>query len=171
MGRSEIESWIASTSDVSGDIDDSLSSGRGWRRENILTDWSGSMLAAQTSLFTSSTKARIQFLREELLVLAKHGGAFILSPEKFREPLIQNRHLDLSLSQIMDVFKLLTSTYPRYVDAQSREAVESVGMALVRRDELRGTSQGEQDESKFGVVEQVLGWMAQEVGRIQKRPR
>ena len=88
-----------------------------------------------------------------------------------RVSLIQNQHLDLSLSQIMDVFKLLTSTYPRYVDAESREAVEAVGMALVRRDELRGTPQGEQDESKFGVVEQVLGWMAQEVGRIQKRPR
>ena len=41
------------------------------------------MLAAQTSLFTSSTKARIQFLREELLVLAKHGGVFIPSREKF----------------------------------------------------------------------------------------
>ena len=83
----------------------------------------------------------------------------------------ENRHLDLSLSQIMDVFKLLTSTYPRYVDADSREAVEIVGMVLVRRDELRGTPQGETNESKFGVVEQVLGWMAQEVGRIQKRPR
>ena len=71
----------------------------------------------------------------------------------------------------MDVFKLLTSTYPRYVDSESREAVETVGMALVKRDELRGTPRGEPNESKFGVVEQVLGWMAQEVGRIQKRPR
>ncbi|KAI0366693.1 ARM repeat-containing protein [Pilatotrama ljubarskyi] len=107
------------------------------------------MLAAQTRLFTSSTKERIRFLREELLVLANHG--------------------DLSLSQVMDIFKLLTSTYPRYVDSESREAVEEVGITLVRRDELRGTPQGEPDESKFGVTEQVLGWMSQEVGRIAKR--
>lgn len=71
----------------------------------------------------------------------------------------------------MDVFKLLTSTYSRYVDSESRAAVEEVGTALVRRDELRGTPQGEADESKFGVTEQVLGWMSQEVGRIAKRPR
>ena len=71
----------------------------------------------------------------------------------------------------MDVFKLLTSTYPRYIDSESREAVEEVGMAMVRRDELRGTPQGEVDETRFGVTEQVLGWMSQEVGRIQKRSR
>lgn len=81
-----------------------------------------------------------------------------------------DRHADLSLSQVMDIFKLLTSTYPRYVDAESREAVESVGVALVRRDELRGTPQGEPG-SILGVTEQVLGWMSQEVGRIQKRSR
>ncbi|KAI0628364.1 ARM repeat-containing protein [Trametes polyzona] len=114
-----------------------------------MKDWPGAMLAAQTRLFTSSTKARIAFLREELLVLANHG--------------------DLSLSQIMDIFKLLTSTYPRYVDSESREAVEEVGVALVRRDELRGTPQGEPNESKFGVTEQVLGWMSHEVGRIAKK--
>ena len=39
------------------------------------------MLTAQTRLFTSSTKARIQFLTEELLVLAKHGGVFSPIPE------------------------------------------------------------------------------------------
>ena len=71
----------------------------------------------------------------------------------------------------MDVFKLLTSTYPRYVDSESREAVEEVGILLVRRDELRGTPRGETEESKVGVTEQVLGWMSQEVGRIAKRSR
>ena len=69
----------------------------------------------------------------------------------------------------MDIFKLLTSTYPRYVDSESREAVEEVGIALVRRDELRGTPQGEPNESKLGVTEQVLGWMSHEVGQIAKR--
>ncbi|KAI0657693.1 ARM repeat-containing protein [Cubamyces menziesii] len=149
MGRSEIESWIASTTREYRDDEDAPTNGPEWRRENILKDWSGAMPAAQTRLYTSSTKARTQFLREELLVLANHG--------------------DLSLSQIMDIFQLLTSTYPRYVDSESREAVEEVGIALVRRDELRGTPQGEPSESKLGVTEQVLGWMSHEVGQIAKR--
>ncbi len=77
---------------------------------------------------------------------------------------------DLSLSQTLDIFKLLTQTYSRYVDAVSRDAVESVGTELVRRDELRGTPEGEPDESKLGVTEQILGWFTNEVGRISKRP-
>ncbi|KAI0764358.1 ARM repeat-containing protein [Trametes elegans] len=149
MGRSEIESWIASTPAIYDEDEEHTTAGPQWRRENIMKDWPGAMLAAQTRLFTSSTKARTQFLREEFSVLAKHG--------------------DLSLSQIMDIFKLLTSTYPRYVDSESREAVEEVGISLVRRDELRGTPRGETEESKLGVTEQVLGWMSQEVGRIAKR--
>lgn len=42
---------------------------------------------------------------------------------------------------------------------------------MVRRDELRGTVEGEPDERKLGVAEQILGWFANEVGRISKRPR
>lgn len=80
-------------------------------------------------------------------------------------------YADLTLSQIMDVFKLMTQTYPRYIDNPSREAVEAVGIALVRRDELRGTPEGEPNESKLGVTEQVLGWMSQEVGRMAKQSR
>lgn len=68
---------------------------------------------------------------------------------------------ELSLSQMMDIFKLLTQTYPKYVDSASREAVEDVGIELVRQDELR--------ETKLGVTEQVLGWMANEVGRISRK--
>ena len=79
--------------------------------------------------------------------------------------------LDLSLSQTLDIFKLLTQTYSRYVDAPSRDAVEAVGTELVRRDELRGSPEGEPDESKLGVTEQILGWFTNEVGRISKRPR
>ncbi|OBZ65072.1 Translational activator GCN1 [Grifola frondosa] len=151
MGRSEIESWIASTSTASDLSENSALSSAlpAWRREKVLSDWPRALEAAQTHLLTSSTKLRIRFLQDELLVLARHG--------------------DLSLSQILDVFKLLTQTYPRYVDAASREAVEAVGVALVRRDELRGTPEGEPNESKFGVTEQILGWMSHEVGKFSKR--
>lgn len=31
---------------------------------------------------------------------------------------------DISLSQVLDVFKLLTETYPRYSDTPSRDAIE-----------------------------------------------
>lgn len=77
--------------------------------------------------------------------------------------------LDLSLSQILDLFKLLTLTYPRYSDSGSRDAVEAVGMELVRRDELRGTKEGAQDEVRLGVAEQILGWLSNEVGRLTKK--
>lgn len=69
------------------------------------------------------------------------------------------------------MFKLLTQTYSRYVDTASREAVEAVGIELVRRDELRGTPEGEPHENKLGVTEQILGWLANEVGQIYKRAR
>jgi hypothetical protein len=63
----------------------------------------------------------------------------------------------------MDVFKLLTQTYPRYVDGASRDAVEEVGMTLIEKDETADTGE------KLGVTEQVLGWLANEVFHIAKR--
>ncbi|KAK0434719.1 hypothetical protein EV421DRAFT_1909191 [Armillaria borealis] len=76
------------------------------------------------------------------------------------------RHAELSLSQNLDIFKLLTLTYARYVDSTSKDAVETVGMEIVKRDELRGTTAG--DEQKLGVTEQILGWMSHEVARYSK---
>jgi hypothetical protein len=72
------------------------------------------------------------------------------------------------LSQTLDVFKLLTLTYPRYSDSGSQDAVEDVGIELVRRDELRGTDAGEQNEVKLGVAEQISGWLSHEVARLAK---
>ena len=69
----------------------------------------------------------------------------------------------------MDIFKLLTETYPRYSDSGSRDAVEAVGMELVRRDELRGTEEGARDEVRLGVSEQILGWLSNEVGRLMQK--
>jgi len=80
--------------------------------------------------------------------------------------------IDLSLSQILDVFKLLTFTIPRYTDSGSRDAVEAVGMELVRRDEIRGTETGTEtgskDEYKLGVTELILRWLSNEVGTFFK---
>jgi len=63
----------------------------------------------------------------------------------------------------MDVFQLLTQTYPRYVDSASRDAVEKVGMTLIEKDETADADQ------KMGVTEQVLGWLAHEVSLIARR--
>ena len=74
--------------------------------------------------------------------------------------------VDFTLSQTMDVFRLLTLTYPRYTDSGSRDAVEAVGVELVRRDEARDQIEG---EAKLGVAEQILGWLANEVGILSKK--
>ncbi|KAF8434348.1 armadillo-type protein [Boletus edulis BED1] len=68
----------------------------------------------------------------------------------------------LSLSQVLDVFKLLTETYPRYIDTPSRDAVEHIGMRLVQKDESI------RDASKLGVLDNVLGWLANEATHISK---
>jgi hypothetical protein len=126
------------------------------------------MQYAQEKLLTSKTRIRIRFLQEELLSLARHGGEFTM--QFATNNLIWTLWtIDMNLSQTLDIFKLLTQTYPRYVDTASREAVEAVGMELVKRDELRGSSKSDTEESKLGVTEQILGWLANEVGRIAKR--
>ena len=71
----------------------------------------------------------------------------------------------------MDIFKLLTQTCSRYVDSPSRGAVEDIGVELVRRDEMRGTSADGAGERSLGVTEQIVGWLWHEAERFSKRPR
>lgn len=71
----------------------------------------------------------------------------------------------MDLTQTVDIFGLLTQTYPRYADNASREAVEAVAMELVKRDELRGASD---EEVKLGVTGHILSWLANEVSGISK---
>ncbi|KAF8911690.1 armadillo-type protein [Gymnopilus junonius] len=154
MSKSEIQSWIASastgeSSSFNGTANGEEGEQETWQRDSVLADWPKSLEFAQHLLLTQKTKKRVAFLNEELLSLAKHG--------------------DLTLSQILDIFKLLTLTYPRYEDSSSRDAVEAVGMELVRRDELRGTEEGAKDEVRLGVAEQILGWLSNEVGRLSKK--
>ncbi|KAL4068779.1 armadillo-type protein, partial [Scleroderma yunnanense] len=113
-----------------------------WRRDGIFEDWQNSMQAAHTVLLSSSTKLRLRFLQEELTWLINERA--------------------LSLSQTLDVFKLLTQTYPRYVDTASRGAVEVLGMRLIEQDESLGA------DAKLGIMEQVVGWLAHEISKISK---
>ena len=55
----------------------------------------------------------------------------------------------------MDVFKLLTLTYPRYSDSGSQDIIEAAGIELVWRDKLWGTCAGQENEVKLGVAEQI----------------
>ncbi|KAF9047662.1 armadillo-type protein [Panaeolus papilionaceus] len=148
MSKSEIQSWISSSQTRKDDSDDS-ENGYTWQRDRVIDDWPRSLDLAKTLLLTGKTGARVGFLRDELLSLAKHG--------------------DLTLSQVLDLFKVLTLTYPIYSDATSRDAVEAVGMELVRRDELRGTDEGAKDETRMGVADQIIGWLSNEVGGLVKR--
>jgi hypothetical protein len=62
---------------------------------------------AQHVLVGGKTKLRISFLQDELLSLAKHAGRSIVHAIVF----VVFITMDLNLSQIMGVFKLLTLTY------------------------------------------------------------
>ncbi|KAG7441044.1 ARM repeat-containing protein [Guyanagaster necrorhizus] len=143
MSKSDIQSWLSS---ASTERDESESTGLPWQRDMVLKDWSTSMEHAQHRLLESKTSFRVRFLQEELL------------------PLV--RHAELSLSQNLDIFKLLTLTYPRYADSISKDAVEMVGTEMIKRDELRGTM--DSDEQRLGVTEQILGWLSHEVARYSK---
>ncbi|KZT22524.1 ARM repeat-containing protein [Neolentinus lepideus HHB14362 ss-1] len=150
MGRVDIESWAADAGGSDDDIDNEAStSSPFWSAEKTIDEWPKALQYARSNLLSGSTRVRLGFIQQDLLSVIK------------RE--------DLNLSQTLDVFQLLTLTYPRYDDQSSRDAVEAVGMEIVRRDELRGTPQGNPDESKLGVTEQILGWLANEVGGIHKR--
>jgi len=80
---------------------------------------------------------------------------------------MKTTRVDLSLSQIMDIFRLLTLTNSRYTDSGSRDAVEAIGIELVRKDEARARTEG---EARFGVAEQILGWLSNEVAELSKKP-
>ncbi|KIL53983.1 hypothetical protein M378DRAFT_28830 [Amanita muscaria Koide BX008] len=155
MSQSEIKSWVSSTVGARGTDDDdeyndddeegrdlsSKGSSGSWGKDLVSKDWSKAIAYARNVLLVGRTKVRIQFLREEILGLVKNG--------------------DLDLSQTMDIFKLLTLTYPRYSDSNSRDAVEQVGMELIRHDEGA--------DMKLGVAEQVISWLSVEVGRVVKK--
>ncbi|KXN82440.1 Translational activator gcn1 [Leucoagaricus sp. SymC.cos] len=111
-----------------------------WVKERFLNDWSASLEYARSKLLIEKVKGRVAFLEEVLTIV---------------------KSVDLSLSQILDVFQLLTLTYPRYGDEKSQAAVQAVGMELVLQDEKR--------ETKLGVSEGIIGWLSNEVGRYAKR--
>ena len=73
MSNFAIESWISSTAGAGPEYDEEAG-GASWSRNLVPRDWSKALDYARNVLLVGKTKARIQFLRDELLSLAKHGG-------------------------------------------------------------------------------------------------
>jgi hypothetical protein len=78
----EIESWLQkaeSNTRVPDEMDaEGSGSGLTWHRGEALENWEGALKTAHRRLMDSSTRLRLEFLNEELLALAKHGGASLL---------------------------------------------------------------------------------------------
>ncbi|KAH8110478.1 ARM repeat-containing protein [Phellopilus nigrolimitatus] len=65
-------------------------------------------------------------------------------------PLVKSS--DLSNAEALNTFRVVILTYPRYIDQASRKAVEDVIKELVSHED--------------GIVEQIIGWIRTEAGRI-----
>lgn len=130
-----------------------------WRRDFATIEWAEALGYVSRQLLSSRTNVRIPFLREDLLALVKHEGT---CSRGITSSCIVSRCVDLSPSQVLDVFELSIQTYPRYADAASREAVQAIGKELVQR--------GETGEHRR-VTEQIMSRIANEVGSIAKLSR
>ncbi|KAF7294474.1 TOG domain-containing protein [Mycena kentingensis (nom. inval.)] len=96
-----------------------------WPASDVLFDqWDIAMRVARDILLNRKNHDRAQFLLETVLPLCDQ---------------------ELGSRESNDILQLLTSTYPRYTDTESRTAVEQVGVALIRRDP--------------SLAEQVLIWL------------
>lgn len=73
MSKLEIQSWISTAS--TGDTSNGNGDQQPWQRDRVLADWPRSLEYAQNVLLNGKTKARTEFLRDEILSLAQHGGS------------------------------------------------------------------------------------------------
>lgn len=89
MSTSEIQSWISSAG--AGENGEESTDQVFWQRDRVLSDWPGFIEYAQTKLLVGKTKSRIQFLREELLTLARNGGKLAQVILSHRLDLTSNR--------------------------------------------------------------------------------
>ncbi|KAG8981474.1 carbamoyl-phosphate synthase (glutamine-hydrolyzing) cpa2, partial [Tulasnella sp. 427] len=139
MSRAEIAAWVSNAQDF--DEDDYEESNQP-QTTNDATDeenWEAFVKLATKKILSSKTKERIGFLNDKVLVIAHRG--------------------DQSQSQINDILGIIASTYARYIDGPSREAVIAVLEAFVQRDESKT------DEPKYGIAEYLLGWLKGEIPR------
>lgn len=73
MSKLEIQSWVSTAS--TGDSSNGNGDQQIWQRDRVLADWPRSLEYAQNVLLNGKTKARTEFLHDEILSLAQHGGS------------------------------------------------------------------------------------------------
>ncbi|CAE6418409.1 unnamed protein product [Rhizoctonia solani] len=114
MSKAEIHSWIttAQLDDGSDDGQDAVDVASAAINEE--EDWAAFMVIAQRRLLGDGTRGRIEFLKEQLGVVANRG--------------------DISQEQSLEILHLLMLTTPRYSDSDSRHAVLDCLNSLLRRD-------------------------------------
>ncbi|CAE6499296.1 unnamed protein product [Rhizoctonia solani] len=113
MSKAEIHSWItaAQHDDTSDDGQDTADASVDIDEEE---DWSSFMVIAQRRLLGDGTRGRIEFLKEQLGIVASRGN--------------------ISQDQSLEILRLLMLTAPRYSDSDSRHAVLDCLNSLLRRD-------------------------------------
>ncbi|KAH7334649.1 translational activator GCN1 [Rhizoctonia solani] len=114
MSKAEIHTWVttAQRDDTSDDGQDAVDITSANINEE--EDWSAFMVIAQRRLLGDGTRGRIEFLKEQLGVVANRG--------------------DISQEQSLEILHLLMLTVPRYSDSDSRHAVLDCVSSLLRRD-------------------------------------
>jgi hypothetical protein len=158
MSKAEIQSWIAASEAVEAD-DEEMQSFQ-WTSFHDEAQWSYTLAYIRSQILTSSTRHRIEFLKERLIPLVSRGGRELIGD--FKLVILILILLELTTNQLVDIFNLLKLTYPRYIDAPSREAVEAILHALV----LRGSQKSSQDSA---MVRNIVKWLTLESTRVARQ--
>ncbi|KAG9124771.1 translational activator of GCN4, partial [Ceratobasidium sp. 392] len=113
MSKSDIRSWIVAAQDDASD-DGQLPLDIASAAINEEEDWAMFKIIAQRRLLGDGKRGRVEFIKEQLSVVAARG--------------------DISQEQSLDILHLLMLTYPRYADSDSRNVVLDCLSSLLRRD-------------------------------------
>ncbi|KZV97501.1 ARM repeat-containing protein [Exidia glandulosa HHB12029] len=129
MSGVDIHTWIANSSMDDDDEHDERSNELNW--DGDARNWPRVVDRAHHAVLQSSTKARTEFLEGQLLPIVTKG---------------------LDAGKQLDIFRVLTLTYQRYIDYPSRNAVERVVKALY--------------DSQTEASPRIAQWILKEAERI-----
>lgn len=116
MSKSEIQSWVSSA----GGGDDGDQDEQVWQRDRVLNNWPRSIEYAQKVLLGQKTRRRVEFLKNEILSLAKHAGELGISVSSYG-PLMS------------DVFRPHFISGPGCIQALDVDVSKIYGCVLSRR--------------------------------------
>lgn len=169
MSRSEIQSWVHAADKLGDDFDfddddDDSGAKSAPASGDPAQEWQAFLSLARRRVTQTSTRARIEFVRERLLAVAQRGGMCFCSMwDTTRSELTIGPNVDLDVPQALDVFLVLALTYPRYVDTNSRSAALDTLRVLVQRDSAFPKSSHNQLD---GLLDKIARWLHNESSRI-----